>query len=75
MLVANKILTANEIFATNEIDGIKSGDKLIEKYVKSKTRKLSKSKKPLALEHVFILLRLALTNIWIKTKAAYFLGK
>ena len=38
-------------------------------------KKSSKSKKPLALEQAFILLRLAFADIWIKTEAAYFLGK
>ena len=37
--------------------------------------KFFKSKKPPALEHAFTLLRLAFTDIWIETEAAYFLGK
>ena len=37
--------------------------------------KSSKSKKPPALEHAFILLRLAFTDIQFETEAAYFLGK
>ena len=38
-------------------------------------KKLSKSKKSPALEHAFIFLRLAFTDMRIETKAAYFLGK
>lgn len=38
-------------------------------------KKLSKSKKDLALKHTFILLKSAFTDIWIKIKTAYFLKK
>lgn len=54
------------MFDYNEDIG-NSGDKL--------NKKLFKSKKLLVLEHVFIFLRLAFTDIWIKTKAVYFLEK
>ena len=37
--------------------------------------KSSKSKKPPALEHLFILSRLAFTDIRFETEAAYFLRK
>ena len=43
--ISSYMLIANEVLATNEVGGIKGGDKLIEKYRKlSKTRKLSVSK-------------------------------
>ena len=38
-------------------------------------KKLSKFKKPLAQKLVFILLRLALINIWFETEITYFLRK
>ena len=42
--VSLQVLVAYEMFAANEVDGVKSGDKSIEKYGKlSKTEKLSKS--------------------------------
>ena len=42
------MLTANEVFAINEVGDIKNGKKLFEKYGKlSKIRKLSKSLKVL----------------------------
>ena len=74
----SQVLVANEIFVANEVGGIEGGDELIEKYGKlskirklsklrnSKSKTLSKFKKHLALEYVFILLRLVFTNIRIK---------
>ena len=68
--VSSQVLVADEVLAADEVDGVEGGDELIEKCGKSsKTRKssksgnlkgetLSKSKKHLALEHAFILLRL-----------------
>ena len=45
--VSSQMLVINKVFATNEVDGIKDCDKLIEKCEKlSKTGKLSKSKIP-----------------------------
>ena len=76
--MSSQVLVANEIFATNEVGGIEGDDESIEKYGKSsKTRKLSKSgnskgktsfksKKHLALKHVFIFIRLVFTDIRIK---------
>ena len=66
------------MLAANKIDGIEGDDESIKKCGKSsKTGKLSKSgnskgkilsksKKHLALEHAFILLKLVFTNIWIE---------
>ena len=39
------MLTANKVFIANKVDGIKNSNKLIEKFVKLKIRKLFKSKK------------------------------
>ena len=72
------MLVANKVLAANEVGGIEDGDKSIEKCRKLlKTRKLSKSenlkgetlsksKKHLALKHAFILIKLVFTDIWIK---------
>ena len=74
--VSSQVFIANEVLAANEVGGVKGGDELIEKCGKlSKTEKLSKSKKPLALEYAFIHLRLAFTNIWIEPKVSYFFSK
>ena len=75
------MLAANEMLAAKEVSIIEGGGKLIEKSMElktgklSKSQKLSKSKKSLALKHIFIFLRLAFANIWIQTQVAYFLGK
>ena len=45
MLSANKVLAADKMLAADKIGGIKSGNEIIEKLVKSKTGKLSKSQK------------------------------
>ena len=44
-MIANEILAAKKILATNEIDSIEDSNELIKKLVESKTRKLSKSQK------------------------------
>ena len=79
-IILLQVLVANEVLATGKVDSIEGDDESIKKYGKLlETGKLSKSnkklfkfKKPLALEHIFIL---AFTNIWIQIKAAYFLKK
>ena len=44
--MSSQVLVANKMFAANEVDGVKCGDKSIEKYGKlSKTGKLFKSGK------------------------------
>ena len=45
MLVANEVLVT-KVLTANEVVGAESGGESIEKFVESKTRKLSKSKKP-----------------------------
>ena len=40
-----QVFTVNKVFIVNKVNGIESNDELIEKFVKSKTRKLSMSKK------------------------------
>ena len=83
VLAANEVLDAR-VLAADEVGDAKGGGE--SKRVKPKTgrsesrksskgQNLSKSKKPLALEHAFILLRLAFTDIWIETEAAYFLRR
>ena len=42
IFTANEIFIANKMFVANKIGGIKDSDKLIEKFIKSKTKKLSK---------------------------------
>ena len=42
MFATNELFIANKIFMANKISDIKSSNELIEKFVKSKTRKLSK---------------------------------
>ena len=49
--VLSQVLVANEVLATNKVNGVEGGDKLIEKYGKlSKIEKLSKSRKLSKLE-------------------------
>ena len=43
--VSLKTFVANKMFAANKVSSNEDGDKLIEKFVKKKTRKLFKSKK------------------------------
>lgn len=44
-IVSFKLIITYKIFPTNKIGGIKNGDKLIEKYIKLKTKKVLRSKK------------------------------
>ena len=76
--MSSQVLVANEVLTTNKVDSIEDGNESIEKYRKLlkieklsksgnlKGETLSKSKKHLALEHAFILLRLVFTDIWIE---------
>ena len=68
MLAADEVLVANKVLVANEVDGVESGDESIEKSIEPKTEKSSSPKKPPALKHAFTLLRLAFTKIWIETK-------
>ena len=43
--MSSQIFFANKILIINEIDDIKSSDKLIEKFIKPKIKKLFKSQK------------------------------
>ena len=42
IIIFYKVLIANKIFTINKINTIKSDNKLIEKFIKSKIKKLSK---------------------------------
>ena len=44
LFITNKMLIVNKIFIINELYDIESSDKLIEKFIKPKIRKLSKLK-------------------------------
>ena len=78
--VLSQVLVADEVLAADEVGGVEGGNESIEKCGKlSKTgkssksnEKLSKFKKPPALEHAFTL---SFVDMRIETKAAYFLGK
>lgn len=47
LFVINKVLVANKIIITNEISSIEDNDELIEKSIKSKSKKLFKFYKAL----------------------------
>ena len=43
ILITNKVFVTSKIFIINKVNSIKSGYKLIEKFIKPKIRKLFKS--------------------------------
>ena len=47
------MLIANEFFAANKIGGIEGGNKLIEKFVELKCKKLLNSRKTLKFQKLF----------------------
>ena len=83
VLAASEVLGAR-VLAADEVGDVEGGGgskRVKPKTGRSESRKsskgqnLSKFKKSSALKHPFIHLKLAFTDIWIETKAAYFLGK